>query len=70
MARKILKLLGKPEDLIEKVADRSGRDKRYAINSYKTRNNLGWGNKYKLEDGLNNAIDWYKSNRSWWEWSS
>lgn len=67
LARKILGILGKPKDRIEASHDITGHDKHNALNSYKIRNNLRWGNKYSLEDGLKDAIYWYKSNPDWWE---
>jgi len=66
LAGKVLKALGKPEDLIQPVTDRPGHDVRYALNSYKIRSHLCWNNKYKLEDGLAHTIQWYKANTGWW----
>ncbi len=63
----ILKFLDKPENLIEFVPDRPGHDWRYAIDSSKIQNELGW----KPIDNFNNAIqktiEWYLENRRWWE---
>ncbi len=42
LIRKILSVLGKPEDLISFVPDRKGHDKRYAINPEKIRKELGF----------------------------
>lgn len=67
LVRAILKALGKPEGLIRMVNDRPGHDKRYALNSYKIRNNLNWSNKYKFEAGLKETIKWYEENNAWWE---
>lgn len=67
LVRNILKIMGKPEELIKMVDDRPGHDKRYALNSYKIRNNLNWSNKYSLDDGLKETIEWYKSNKEWWK---
>ncbi len=47
------------ENLIELVADRPGHDKRYAINSSKIINQLGWCPKTKFKKGLQITIDWY-----------
>jgi dTDP-glucose 4,6-dehydratase len=62
LAKRILKLTGKSEDAIEMVNDRPGHDRRYALNSYKIRNNLNWAGRYKLEDGLKETVNWYKDN--------
>lgn len=66
IAKKVLNLLGKPEDAIEMVGDRS-LDKRCFLNSYKLKNNLNWSSKFKLEDGLKETIYWFKSNPDRWD---
>ncbi|MBX4187437.1 MAG: dTDP-glucose 4,6-dehydratase [Candidatus Doudnabacteria bacterium] len=58
----ILKTLGKPESLIEFVADRPGHDLRYAIDAGKIEKELGWQPKVNFEDGIKLTIDWYKQN--------
>jgi dTDP-glucose 4,6-dehydratase len=63
----ILKYLKKREDLIEHVKDRPGHDRRYAIDSTKIQNELGWKPKYKFEDAIIKTIDWYIQNKNWWE---
>jgi len=55
----LLKKLGKPESLITFVEDRLGHDRRYAINSSKIRNELGWTPQMTFEQGLQLTIDWY-----------
>jgi len=59
--------LGKPESLITYVTDRKGHDMRYAIDPTKIHNELGWLPETKFEDGIRMTIQWYLSNRSWWE---
>ena len=49
------------------VKDRPGHDFRYAIDSSKIKNKLNWESKYKFEDAIIQTIDWYISNKSWWE---
>ncbi|MEW6701567.1 MAG: dTDP-glucose 4,6-dehydratase, partial [Bacteroidota bacterium] len=63
----ILKKLGKGEELIEYVKDRPGHDRRYAIDSSKIRNELGWKPEYEFESALDKTIDWYLDNKNWWE---
>ncbi|QGF23413.1 dTDP-glucose 4,6-dehydratase [Raineyella fluvialis] len=63
----ILRLLGRPEDAYDHVADRSGHDLRYAIDASKLRDELGWRPVYSdFEAGLAATIDWYRDNESWW----
>lgn len=59
--------LGKPESLIKHVTDRKGHDMRYAIDPKKIHTELGWLPETKFEDGIKYTIDWYLSNREWWE---
>lgn len=65
VVKTILKQLNKPESLITFVTDRLGHDKRYAIDSSKVENELGWGRTYKFEDGIKETIAWYVNNQDW-----
>ncbi len=51
--------------LIEFVEDRPGHDKRYAIDSSKIKNKLGWSPKYSFENGIRKTVSWYKENLHW-----
>ena len=63
----ILKALGKDESLITYVKDRAGHDLRYAINPDKIHKELGWLPATTFENGIQKTIEWYLSNREWWE---
>lgn len=64
----ILELMGKPKDWYDLVADRAGHDLRYAIDSSKLQNELGWKPQYtNLREGLQATIEWYKANETWWK---
>jgi dTDP-glucose 4,6-dehydratase len=52
LVKKILKIMGKDEELIEFVEDRPGHDVRYSLDSSKIRRELQWKPKYTLEDAL------------------
>jgi dTDP-glucose 4,6-dehydratase len=67
IVRLILKKLGKNEDLIEFVTDRLGHDRRYAIDSSKIQQELGWSPEFDFENAIENTIDWYLENKNWWE---
>jgi len=67
IAKTILKLMGKSEDMIEYVEDRKGHDRRYAINFSKIKNELGWMPKISFEDGIKKTIQWFEENKSWWK---
>ncbi len=63
----ILKLLGKPDTLIERVADRPAHDRRYAIDHTKLTRELGWRPATPFADGLAQTAAWYNQHRAWWE---
>lgn len=67
IVERILKHLGKSKDLIKYVADRPGHDRRYAIDAGKMKRDLAWQPQHTFEGGMQATIDWYLSNRSWWE---
>jgi len=63
----ILTLMGHPADAYDHVTDRAGHDLRYAIDSTRLRNELGWTPQYAdFEAGLTATIDWYRTNEPWW----
>jgi dTDP-glucose 4,6-dehydratase len=65
--RLILKYLKKDDELIEFVKDRPGHDRRYAIDSTKIQNKLGWKPGYNFESAIKHTIEWYLKNKDWWE---
>ena len=56
---------GESERLITFVTDRAGHDLRYAIDSSKIQNELGWLPSVKFNEGLEKTVDWYLSNEQW-----
>jgi len=66
MVRKILKLMSKPESLINFVTDRKGHDLRYALDSISSRSQLLWMPKTSLDVGLIKTIKWIEENFSYW----
>ena len=64
----ILELMGQPIDAYDFVKDRAGHDLRYAIDSSKLREELGWIPQFTdFHDGLAETIKWYTENKDWWE---
>lgn len=49
------------------VPDRLGHDFRYALDSSKARQELGWAPRWRFEEGLAHTIEWYQSHVDWWE---
>ena len=67
VVRLILTLMGQPEDAFDHVTDRAGHDLRYAIDSGRLRNELGWLPQFDdFESGLANTIEWYRDHEDWW----
>ncbi|HKW87188.1 MAG TPA: dTDP-glucose 4,6-dehydratase [Candidatus Acidoferrales bacterium] len=65
IVRSLLKLLNKPEGLIEFVQDRPGHDRRYALDDSKIRRELGWAPVADLDGGLEHTVEWYRSHMDW-----
>lgn len=59
LARNILRIMGKPEDLLQSVPDRPGHDRRYAISAARIRKELGWQTEESFDSGLKATIDYY-----------
>jgi dTDP-glucose 4,6-dehydratase len=67
MAQRLLRILDKPETLLNHVKDRPGHDRRYALSCKKMERDLGWKPSISLDDGLRQTIEWYKENSEWME---
>jgi len=65
LVKLLLKKLRKPESLIEFVEDRLGHDRRYAIDSHKIQDELGWRPSVDFEKGLDRTIQWYVEHEDW-----
>lgn len=65
LAKLILKIIKKSENLIQFIPDRPGHDRRYAINSTKIRESLEWKPKVTFDDGIRSTIKWYQNNQDW-----
>ena len=65
VVKTILKALDKPESLIKFVTDRPGHDMRYAIDSSKLKNELGWEPSLQFAEGIEKTVRWYLENGPW-----
>lgn len=66
LTRMVLKILGKPESLIQAVKDRPGHDRRYSINCSKIKRELGWTPRFNFGRALKETVKWYVENEWWW----
>ena len=62
----ILRKFSRDASSIEYVADRLGHDLRYSVSHEKITRELGYQPKIQFEEGLEQTIEWYKNNESWW----
>jgi len=67
MDKKLNRSAGTSEKLITFVKDRPGHDLRYAIDSTKLQEELGWSPIPEFEKGLEKTVEWYLSNTRWLE---
>ena len=58
---------GTSEKLITYVKDRAGHDLRYAIDSKKLKDELGWEPSLQFEEGIEKTVQWYLNNKEWLE---
>jgi dTDP-glucose 4,6-dehydratase len=65
LAKLILKLLDKPETLVQPITDRPGHDRRYALDCSKIKA-LGWGTRHNFEQAVGATVKWYVDNEWWW----
>jgi len=69
LIRTVDRILGRPEgaddDLITFVKDRAGHDLRYAIDSSRLKNELGWEPSLQFEEGIEKTVRWYLDNQEW-----
>ncbi|MBQ8838262.1 MAG: dTDP-glucose 4,6-dehydratase [Bacteroidales bacterium] len=67
--RTVDRVLGNPEgysfDLISYVTDRPGHDARYAIDSTKLQQELGWEPSLQFEEGIEKTVCWYLEHQEW-----
>ncbi len=66
IAQRLLAHLGHDESMIERVKDRPGHDRRYAVDITRINNDLGWQPRVEFSSGLAETIDWYVSHKTWW----
>ena len=69
MIKTVDRMLAREEGLSEKlityVTDRAGHDLRYAIDSSKLKNELGWEPSLQFEEGIEKTVKWYLDNKEW-----
>ena len=67
VVKKIVRILGKGEDMIDFVKDRPGHDRRYGVDFSKIKKELGWEPLHSFDEWLEKTIRWYQENTEWWK---
>jgi dTDP-glucose 4,6-dehydratase len=65
MDKKLNRKEGESASLITYIQDRAGHDLRYAIDSSKLQQDLGWKPSITFEEGLELTVDWFLENEEW-----
>jgi dTDP-glucose 4,6-dehydratase len=66
LTRLLLECCGAGWDMVEKVTDRKGHDRRYSLDDSVLRG-MGYSPQIPFSDGLKATVRWYQENRRWWE---
>jgi len=67
VVKKIIKIMGKDENIIEYVKERPGHDRRYAMDWSTIQKELAWRPKHNFEEALHETVKWYSNNQDWWK---
>lgn len=66
IAKRIIALMGRSEDLIQWIGDRPGQVEKHRADASKIQRVLNWAPKVQLDDGLAKTIEWYEQNENFW----
>jgi dTDP-glucose 4,6-dehydratase len=67
LTARLLDACGVSWEMVERVPDRQGHDRRYSLDISKVRRELGYEPQVRFEEGLAMTVQWYRDNRAWWE---
>jgi len=67
LTQRLLAAVGAGEEMIERVPDRLGHDRRYSVDWSKIAAELGYAPRTSFEKGLAETVRWYMEHRAWWE---
>jgi len=67
IVKKIIKIMGKSENMIDYVNDRAGHDRKYSVDWSKINKELGWKPEADFEEELRKTVKWYEENEAWWK---
>jgi dTDP-glucose 4,6-dehydratase len=67
LTERLLDLCDAPPSLVRHVEDRKGHDRRYALDTRKIREQLGFAPRVDFDTGLARTVDWYRNHPGWWK---
>jgi dTDP-glucose 4,6-dehydratase len=67
LTQRLLTAFGVGDEMVERVEDRKAHDRRYSVDITKIANELGYRPLVSFDEGLASTIEWFQSNRAWWE---
>jgi len=67
VVRAVVRETGADPELVTRVEDRQGHDRRYAIDPAKAEAELGWRPRWTFEEGLAETVAWYRERPDWWK---
>jgi dTDP-glucose 4,6-dehydratase len=65
VVRRVIEIVGAPENLITRVTDRPGHDRRYALRGDKIARDTGFAPAVPFEEGLARTVRWYREHAGW-----
>ncbi|PIE52649.1 dTDP-glucose 4,6-dehydratase [Candidatus Fermentibacteria bacterium] len=63
----ILEATGASSDMIRRIEDRPGHDRRYALDISRITDELKWKPEVSFDQGIKRTVKWYTENREWWQ---
>jgi dTDP-glucose 4,6-dehydratase len=67
LTERLLAACGAGWDMVTRVEDRKGHDRRYSVDITKISEELGYSPAVNFDTGLADTVTWYRDNRPWWE---
>ena len=67
LTSRLVEACGADWSMVDYVTDRKGHDRRYSLDCDKAETELGYRAEVPFDEGLASTIDWYRTNRDWWE---
>lgn len=67
LTERLLNAVGVGWEMVRRVEDRKGHDRRYSVDITKISTELGYRPRVDFDAGLADTVRWYSQNRAWWE---